>query len=254
MKSLAVSAALFLLLLVGSALAEVAPINVYNTFLNSRIWSGYVLTTGMTGTPYSQVSATWQVPRVQWGPTSYNPYGWEYHTAWIGIAGVGDSSLIQMGTESIVNASGTQYNYVWYELYPAVSVNIPYAVGTGDTITSSITCTANCVPGQTQTWLLTMRDATRNWTYTHSYNFASSMAAAEWVLETPTYGAELPLNNYGKITFNGLTANGAAPVLDETNRITMTTPYGQTSNPSVFTGGRFSTCYGAGAFTPCSTP
>lgn len=250
-------------LLVSVGLAVAAPAEtqapprqeVTNTLLSSGYWSGYAKPTSQSGQYYNSVSATWQLPKVAWGQTTYNPYGYEYNTAWVGIGGWGDSGLIQMGTESIVTAAGAVTNYVWYELYPDVSHTIPYSAGAGDTITSSITCVSNCVPGQTQTWNMKMTDQTRGWTWNQNFNFASSMASAEWILETPRYGSTLPLNNYGKITFSNAMANGVNPNLSlAANSITMSTSGGQTSNPAeAVNGNTFSTCYGYGSFTPCTT-
>jgi len=235
--------------LISLLAALVITVALTSSAIASSIWSGYYVT---SGTPYKSVGMTWKVPKVAWGQTTYNPYGYEYHWIWIGIGGVGDNTLVQIGTESIVSKAGTQTNYVLYQLYPNTSHSVPYAAGIGDTINSSITCVANCIPGQTQTWKLMIADQTRGWTWSQNFNYASSMGAAEWILESPSYGSILPLNNYGKATFSNLTTNGANPNLTTSNSVVMQTPYGQTSNPSApINGNAFSTCYGYGSLTPC---
>jgi hypothetical protein len=119
-------------------------------------WSGYAVT---AGAPYTTASATWQVPDIKYDGRS-TPYGYEYVTNWVGIGGYGDSTLIQLGTESVVSTSGARTYYVWYELYPAVMQSIPRTVKPGDIVTASLQCTAACSPTQVQTWLLTMTDTT----------------------------------------------------------------------------------------------
>lgn len=225
--------------------------NAQNSIVTDE-WSGYVITSSQTGQVYGSASGTWQVPGATWGPTTYNPYGYEYHSIWVGIGG--GQTLIQLGTDTLVSQNGQVTNDVWYELYPAVGQLIGKPVQTGDIITASLECTANCTPGQTQTWHLTMTDHTLGWTWAQDVNYASPMAAAEWILEVPYYNGVLPLNNYVQANFNSVAANGANPGLSLTqNSYVMETPYGQTSNPSdVVNGDWFGTCYGAGSLTPCT--
>src|SRR5438128_201780 len=70
-------------------------------------WAGYAVT---TGAPYTSASATWQVPNVSYDGGN-TPYGSEYVFNWIGIGGYGDSTLIQLGTESVVSTSGARSFY-----------------------------------------------------------------------------------------------------------------------------------------------
>jgi hypothetical protein len=193
-------------------------------------WAGYAVT---AGSPYTSASATWQVPNVSYDGGS-TPYGSEYVFNWIGIGGYGDSTLIQLGTESVVSTSGARSFYVWYELYPAVSQSIPHSVNAGDIITASLQCTAACSPDQVQTWTLTMTDETAQWTWTQSSQYQSSMASAEWIEEPPYYNTSfLPLADYVKTTFDPVFANAANPNLTlAANGIQMSGAWGQTSNPS----------------------
>lgn len=224
------------------------PNGVFNTTQTSN-WSGYVVNAG----PYSQVSGRWKVPGATWGQTNYNPYGYEYNTIWIGIGGFNDGSLIQMGTETMVSQSGAVSQYVWYELYPAVSVNIPNPVSTGDIMTADIHCTANCTPGATQSWQMTISDVTKGWTWSQNFQFASSMVSAEWIVESPWYNGWLPLNNYGQANWDSALANNVNQALTLNNALSLyDSPGGQTSNPSdIAAGNQFSTCWGFGTFTPC---
>jgi hypothetical protein len=214
-------------------------------------WSGYAVT---ASAPYTSASATWQVPSVTYTDGVSAPYG-EYSVAWVGIGGYGDSTLIQLGSGQVVSTSNVATYNAWYELYPAGGVSIPQTVKPGDIITASLQCTAACSPSQTQTWQLSMTDQTAGWTWTQNFQYQSSMASAEWILEAPTGpGGELPLANYGQITFDPVAANDLNPNLSLANNgVIMQDPSGETSNPSdPVNGDVFSTCWGYGSLTPCT--
>jgi Peptidase A4 family len=213
-------------------------------------WSGYAVT---AGAPYTSASGTWQVPDVSYDGGN-TPYGYEYVFNWVGIGGYGDSTLIQLGTESVVSTSGAKLYYVWYELYPDVARPISETVKPGDIVTASLQCTAACAPNSVQTWRLVISDETAGWTWTQSFQYQSSMASAEWITEPPYYNGILPLADYLQATYDPVEANGANPNLSlAANGIIAQDPWGETSNPSAPANGNvFSTCWGAGSLTPCT--
>ena len=218
--------------------------------IQTGYWSGFAAT---AAAPYSSASGTFQVPRASY---SGSGYGYEDSALWVGIGGFGDSTLIQLGTEQLVTSSGAESYYVWYELYPAATVYLGPTVNPGDIITASLECTAGCSPSLVQTWQLTMIDETAGWSWTHSVQYQSSMASAEWITEAPwDSSGELPLDDFVQATFDPVFANGANPNLTlAANGIQMVDPYGETSNPSDPVGGNvFSTCWGlAPSYTPCT--
>jgi hypothetical protein len=220
--------------------------------VTTQNWSGYAAT---AGAPYTSASATWQVPDVSYDGGSA-PYGYEDVFNWVGIGGYGDSTLIQLGTESVVSTSGARSFYVWYELYPAATQPISQTVRPGDIVTASLGCTAACSPSSVQTWRLTISDETAGWAWTQSFQYQSSMASAEWITEPPYYNGIQPLADYGQVTYDPVEANGADPNLSlSANGIIAQDPWGETSNPSApANGDDFSTCWGAiGApLTPCT--
>jgi hypothetical protein len=217
----------------------------------TEYWSGYAVT---AGAPYASASATWQVPSVTHdGVSTFND---EAAWLWVGVGGYGDSTLIQLGTASVAHPDGsTSYN-AWYELYPAGALRIQNTVRPGDIITASLQCTAACSPSSVQTWQLTISDPTAGWTWTRSFQYQSSMASAEWIVEAPWGGSVYPLADYGQATFDPVEANGLNPNLSlSANGIIMQNPWGETSNASnPVNGDVFSTCWGAiGApLTPCT--
>jgi len=224
----------------------------YHNSIVTSIWSGYAVTAG----PYSSASGTWQVPSVSYDGAPNPPYNEEAADNWVGIGGDGDSTLIQLGTSGTVFTDGTTSYGAWYELYPAGGVGISNNVKPGDIITASLQCTAACSPSSVQTWQLSLTNATAGWTWTQSFQYQSTMASAEWILEAPQVGGIVPLPDYVQTTFDPVAANGQNPNLSlSANGVVMQDPSGETSNPSApINGNTFSTCWGAigAAPTPCS--
>lgn len=233
-----------------------------NNQIYTNNWSGFAVANFLTSQTYAAATATWQVPSV-----SYVPFNgtstWEYSANWIGIGGYCqnagcssvDNSLIQLGTGQSASDSGGAYYYAWYELLPAGLTVIPNPVRPNDIMTAALECAANCFPGVTQTWVLTMSDETAGWTWNERFQYLSSMGSAEWIVEAPSSGGTLPLDNFSQATFQELTANGVAPNLSlSANGIAMYDPWGQTSNPSAPSGAWFTACWGNGTtLTPCNT-
>ena len=174
------------------------------------------------------------------------------------LEGTGTSTLIQLGTESVVSTSGATLFYTWYELYPAPASSISLNVKPGDIVTASLQCIAACSPSQTQTWQLSLTDKTAGSSWTQSFQYQSSMASADWITEPPYYNPPgfLPLANFGAVTYDPVMANGANPNLSlSANGIIAVDPYGESSNPSTpANGDAFSTCWGANGagLTPCT--
>jgi hypothetical protein len=218
--------------------------------IETTSWSGYAVT---AAAPYATAAASWQVPNVTYDG-GQTPYGYEYVFNWVGIGGDGDATLIQLGTESVVSTSGAVTFYAWYELYPADTLGVALTVKPGDIITASLECTAACSPAQTQTWQLTMSDATAKSAWTQSFQYQSSMASAEWITEPPYYNGFLPLADYDQATYDPVEANGTNPNLSlSANGIIALDQWGETSNPSgPANGDAFSTCWGKGTLTPCT--
>jgi hypothetical protein len=215
----------------------------YHNSIVTSIWSGYAVT---GSGPYSSASGTWQVPSVSYDGAPNPPYNEEAADNWVGIGGDGDATLIQLGTSGTVFTNGATSYGAWYELYPAGAVGISNNVKPGDVITASLQCTAACSPSSVQTWLLTLTNTTANWTWTQSFQYQSTMASAEWILEAPDVGSTVPLPDYVQTTFESVEANGQNPNLSlSANGIIMQDPSGETSNPSApVNGNTFSTCWG----------
>lgn len=155
----------------------------------SANWSGYV--DSGQGARFSQVSAMWTVPAV-------NPHARGDSATWVGIDGFGNNDLIQAGTDQ----AGGDY-YAWYELIPQFAFSLGN-VHPGDQMYVDI---VQDVPG---TWTVTVRDVTRDVTWTGPVAYAASGASAEWVEEAPTNQSNNieVLANFGSVKFTQLAVSG----------------------------------------------
>jgi hypothetical protein len=162
---------------------------VRNTWAASN-WSGYA----ETGT-FAGVSSTWTVPTVSASSAA------TYSSAWIGVDGFNNSSLIQTGTEEDYYNGAAHYN-AWWEILPAAETALPgsYAVAGGDRMSAKIyetpaTTTVGGGGGRfgrggrggttEHVWDITISDTTRGWTYSTSQAYNGTGSSAEWVMEAP---------------------------------------------------------------------
>jgi hypothetical protein len=104
-------------------------------------WSGYAQSTAQTGQKYTKVALGWTVPTV----TTMSSFGCVAN--WAGIGGLTGKDLIQLGTQSCSNSSGTGYD-IWYETLPAAETSITtLKVLPGDQVLASL----QLVSGSTNT-------------------------------------------------------------------------------------------------------
>ena len=164
----------------------------------SMDWSGWDVTDGT----YRSVSASWTVPSVTCaaGETSYS-------ADWVGLDGDGSDSVEQIGTSSDCDSGSPAYSS-WYEFYPSVSVSLPNRVKAGDKVTSEVTA----VPGSDR-FTLKLTDISAGWSVTRSGDSPQgSGASAEIIAEAPSgsgrSGSVLPLADFKKVTFSGVSVNG----------------------------------------------
>jgi hypothetical protein len=140
---------------------------------SSGNWSGYALS-GKKGA-YHRISGEWRVPFVK--PSA----GSSYSSAWIGIDGFRNSSLIQTGTGHTFENGRPRY-YAWWEILPAAETVIPLPVSPGDVIQASI------VKVSRTKWCITLRNLTRNWTFRTHQCYTGPQTSGEWILEAPQVG------------------------------------------------------------------
>lgn len=152
----------------------------------SSNWFGYNQgTLEQGGTLFNSITGDWTVPTA----SLHAPAQDEYSSDWIGIGGgcvdagctVTDNTLIQTGTEQDVSAAGQTSYSAWWEIIPGPSIGITMTVDPGDHMHASI---AEVVP-DSNVWVITLQDVTRNETFTQTVPYSSTHGSAEWIEETP---------------------------------------------------------------------
>jgi len=177
------------------------------------------------GKLFTSITGDWTVPKA----TSHFPGQDQFSSDWIGIGGgcvdagclVGDSTLIQTGTEQDVDSSGAASYSAWWEVIPAPSLTITdMTVAPGDHMHASI---AESVP-DSNVWTITLQDVTKNETFTTTVPYSSTHLTAEWIEETPlvidTSGSGFAaLPNLTDTPFDLATVNGAVANLTPSEEI-----------------------------------
>ena len=181
----------------------------------SQNWFGYNQGTLEQGSKlFNSVTGDWTVPSA----TQHTAGQPESSSDWIGIGGgcvdagctVPDNTLIQTGTEQDVSATGSPSYSAWWELVPAPSVSISnFTVSPGDHMHASVAETV----ANSNVWNITIKDVTRNESFTTTVPYSSSHATAEWIEETPlligTNAGFAALPNLTTPAFDLATTNGA---------------------------------------------
>jgi hypothetical protein len=188
------------------------------TSLPSINWSGYADVESSSQT-LSAVSGQWTMPAVQCLPRPYQNQD-AFLAQWVGLDGVTDSTVEQLGTAAQC-FEGVTYYYVWYEMYPSGTVeegttaciddnvNCPRP---GDRISASVSVKPGT--GGNNNYTLALHDYTRpDESFSVSQECAATTCAdssAEWVVERPavlvSLGAQiLPLADYRNTSFTQAT-------------------------------------------------
>ena len=151
-------------------------------------WSGY----GVSGSGFTAINASWVLPQIAASDTLASD------STWVGIGGITNSDLIQIGTDAF--SSGNQVSYqAFYEVLPQPSVIIPMTVSQGDSVTASIFETS------TNQWDLLIRDNTTGKDFQTSISYTSTNSSAEWIEEMQSNDSNdfIPLDNFSPIGFSG---------------------------------------------------
>lgn len=151
----------------------------------SQNWAGFFL----QARAVTAISGTWQVPQVN-GPAESDS------STWIGIGGVKNNSLIQAGTDQLMQ-NGKPYYFAWIELLPALPMQVKEIdLLPGDTVTFTITYQ------NANQWAVVITDKDANESVTKHETYASCLCSAEWIEEAPSLqGQQSPLANFTSVTF-----------------------------------------------------
>jgi hypothetical protein len=162
-------------------------------------WAGYSVSSNVLFAQpiVTRISGSWTIPTVT--VTSTNAFS----AAWIGIGGLGETTLIQVGSQHD-SVDGKAGYSLWYEMLPDDSITIPeITVSPADTISASITLTNS----NANEWLIQIRDLTNGQTFSKTFAYNSSRLSAEWIVERPTVNNQVStLANFGAVTFNEISA------------------------------------------------
>ncbi len=162
-------------------------------------WAGYIVASSFNHQQeVTFVSGSWTVPEINASA------GNGYSSAWVGIGGQQDKTLIQVGTEHNVVNGAVSYG-VWYEMLPAYSVRIGnFTLTPGDLVTASITL----VNSDSNEWNIQLTDITTGQIFNQNFSYNSTHSSAEWIVERSTVNGQLTsLPDFGTITFDSCTTN-----------------------------------------------
>jgi hypothetical protein len=185
------------------------------TAAQSVNWSGYADAESASKT-VSYVSGAWTMPAVHCPPPPYQNQD-AFLASWVGIDGFGSSTVEQLGTGAQC-FEGVTYYYVWYEMYPAGTVE----EGTTACINDNVDCpqpgdrisaSVSVTPGGSgeNNYTLKLTDHTNR---AESFSVTQQCAtttctdsSAEWIAERPAviprFGVQiLPLADFGKTFFS----------------------------------------------------
>jgi hypothetical protein len=160
-------------------------------------WAGYIVSSSFNGQKdVVSVSGSWIVPTVN----ASNGDG--YSSAWIGIGGQEDKTLIQVGTEHNVYNGDESYG-AWYEMLPALSTRIDgFIVSPGDQIAANI----SLVNSEFEQWNIQIADLTNGQSYSQNFQYNSTRSSAEWILERSLVNGQITtLADFGAVTFTACT-------------------------------------------------
>ena len=175
---------------------------VDTTQQQSQNWAGYVGQSS-TGKTFSSVSGSWTQPTA----TSSSGTARGYSAFWVGLGGASgqSQSLEQVGTSTNWVNGNAEY-YAWYELVPSAEVKLSIAIHPGDHVSGKVT-----VSGTTVT--ISLSDQTTRQSVTKSLQMSHpDTSSAEWIAEAPSTISQpdvyqtLPLADFGKVTFTGVSA------------------------------------------------
>ncbi len=220
--------------------ATPVPAGPASALFGSPNWSGYSL----EGGPFNAVTGTFNVPTLQPAATETDL------SAWVGIDGAGNSSLIQAGIgEHYDPTTGTVYDRTWWEILPQPETQVGLPVEPGDEVTVTIGQVSGTL------WQISVTDDTTGQSFTTQQIYTGPGASAEWIAEAPAFapaGTTDPnaatitaLGDYTPdITFGNLLVNGSATGLDA---VAMIQNGAIVSVPSPLTANGFTVAYGSTA-------
>lgn len=167
-----------------------------HSVIHSLNWAGYA--GNRAGTTFRYVSAAFLVPYVGCSAATAS-----YSSHWVGLDGLGSSSVEQVGIEADCAGSTPQY-YAWYRMYPK-PVTVAFTVRPGNAVQASVTFKR--AAGK---FVLMLRDTTNGRHFARTLKCAAKAclrSSAEVISEAPSNesGGILPLADYRAASFSSIT-------------------------------------------------
>jgi hypothetical protein len=167
-----------------------------HTVIHSLNWAGYAANRART--TFRHVSAAFTVPYVDCPGTTTS-----YSSHWVGLDGLGSSSVEQVGIEADCSGSTPQY-YAWFEMYPK-PVSIAFPVHAGNAVQASVSYERS-----SRKFVLILRDTTNGRHLIRTLKCAArtcQRSSAEVISEAPSNGSGgiLPLADYRAVGFSSVT-------------------------------------------------
>ncbi|MCL5949423.1 MAG: G1 family endopeptidase [Candidatus Bathyarchaeota archaeon] len=182
-----------------SAIVGIFDNNPEGRTIVSLSWAGYIISQSFNSQrEVTAIEASWIIPQVNASA------GDGHSSAWIGIGGQTDKTLIQVGTEHDV-IGGQEIYVAWYEMLPNLSVTINgLKISPGDTIAASLTL----VDSNANMWNIKLSDNTNGQTFSLDVNYKSSLSSGEWIMERPTVNKQIStLSDFGQVSFSSCYVN-----------------------------------------------
>ena len=185
------------------------------TAVASANWSGYADVESASKT-VSYASGDWTMPAVHCPSAPYQNQD-AFLASWVGIDGFTDATVEQLGTAAQC-FEGVTYYYVWYEMYPAGTVeegttacinNNVDCPAPGDHISASVSVTPASSGENSYTLKLTDHtNPAESFSVTQQCATTTcSDSSSEWIQERPAvlppFGVQiLPLADFGRASFD----------------------------------------------------
>jgi Peptidase A4 family len=207
--------------------------------VESENWSGYAVTGGDGA--FSSVSSSWTQPTATCTSSGRHGRGGSdtYAAFWVGLDGYSSESVEQTGT--LIECVGSSaYYYGWYEMYPAALTTYSNTVRPADAMSASVTFSGS------DTYTLTLKDATQGWTKTTTVSESGlDRSSAEVITEAPCCTASdgiLPLADFGTVNYAASSDNGSSMGTQSPTEIIMVDSSGnqEDSTSSISSSGAFS--------------
>jgi len=181
----------------GGEMPSSHPMLLLNT-LGSQNWAGWASFGGTFLLPQpgavTYVKGEWTVPTLKCASGNGDS------SIWVGIDGMANQTVEQIGTEQDC-VNGLPVYKAWWETYPNPKTPISMAVKPGDAMRGEVKYVGN---GQFE---LTLANLTTGQSFKTTQSApGAARSSAEWIVEAPYKDGVLPLANFGSVSFRNAPA------------------------------------------------